>query len=445
MKGHGQQASPIQDVSNRTIRRTQRDSNAQVIPLNRVLIAGAGAEVDLGFRSGPSFTQDTFYRQKVILYDALANFYQNRLGSARSELIPMSYKKVFLSNPRGEAFKKLVSNLVKDAPDYLSNVLKKPFGTDSNDVGLTDVDYEILYRELIIESDDTDAVRRQSMALKSIPDDAHFGILEQYYSALINPNRHSIRFWKLVNFYWSAFFSIALPITDGLYGKIDSYNKNRYAYVLEHLDDTVHTMFGSDHVTQKTSANCYYSALRDKFDMVITTNYTPYAASIVSCDDSRIAWLAGRLSQFEHLPGLEYVDYSSSGKTLEGDVFVFPYLLCQSPVKPIISIAQIDEFARAADVLRATDEIVVLGYSFCNEDAHINSMVGEALRSGKPNKLVFFRYTPKDETSFDQSEALSELARKLRIPKSLAKEKVVLEPISDCGSKNFLDYCSAWG
>ena len=413
--------------------------------MKRVLIAGAGAEVDLGFESGPSFTQDTFYRQKDILYNVLTSFYQNRLGSSRDEFIPTSYKPVFLSNPRGEAFKKLVSNLVKDAPDYLVKVLNKSFDTVSNEENLTAADYEALYKVLVVESDDTDATRRQNVTLKSVPGDAHFGILEQYYSALINPNRHSIRFWKLVNFYWSAFFSIALPITDDFYGKLDSYNENRYAYVLAHLNDTVHKMFDRNHITQRTSVDCYYSALHEKFDTVITTNYTPYAASIVDCDDSRVAWLAGRLSQFEHLPEFEYVDYSSADRNLEAGACVFPYLLCQSPVKPVISIRQVEEFAKAANALRDADEIVVLGYSFCNEDAHISSMVGEALRGEKPKKLVYFSYVDKTEPSFDHDKALSDLAKRLRIAERLAKERIELVPIENCKSPSFLEHCDDWG
>lgn len=412
--------------------------------MKRVLIVGAGAEVDLGFKSGPSFTQDTFYRQKDILYGALNDFYQTRLGSSRSELIPTSYKPVFLSNSRGEAFKKLVSNLVKDAPEYLFKVLGKSFDTIRNEENLTTDDYEILYKELIIESDDTDATRRQSVTLKSIPDDAHFGVLEQYYSALINPNRHSIRFWKLVNFYWSAFFSIALPITNGFYGKLDSYNENRYAYVLAHLNDAVHKMFDRNHVAQRTSAGCYYSALRGKFDMVITTNYTPYAASIVDCNDSRIACLGGRLSQFEHLPEFEYVDYSNKDRDLEDGACVFPYLLCQSPVKPVISIAQIDEFAKAARALRDADEIVVLGYSFCNEDAHISSMVGEALRDGRAKKLTYFSYWSDSNPSFDRATASAELARKLRVSNESATEKIEVVPVANCRSQEFVSRCEEW-
>lgn len=305
-------------------------------------------------------------------------------------------------------------------------------------------EYERLFNELIIESDDSDATRKQSVTLRYIPNDIHFGLLEQYYSALIEPNRHSTRFWKLVNFYWSAFFSIALPITDGIYESKDSYNENRYAYVLAHLNDAIDAIFDQTRTADKVSTSCYYSKLQGKFDEVLTTNYTPYAASVVGFDDSRISWLAGRLSQFEHLPELEFTDYSASDKRIGDNDFVFPYLLCQSPVKPVISLAQIREYAKAADALKEADEIVVLGYSFCNEDAHISSMVGESLRSNKTRKLVYFRHESENTPPSNRDSELSELAKKLRISESLAKERIELEPISNCESEGFQKRCSEW-
>lgn len=410
--------------------------------MNRVLIVGAGAEVDLGFKSGPDFTQDTFYRQKVVLYNALADFYEGRLGASRDGQIPVSYKPAFLTSSSGKAFRDLVKKISVDNPVFLSKTLGKSLDEICDDSTYSSIDYKTLFTELIVESDEADALHKHRIALRSIPQDAHFGILEQYYSELLEPNKHEVRFWKLVNFYWSAFFSIVLPITDGLYEGFDQYCQNRYAFVLEHLDEAIHEMFREDHVLEKTSDGCYYSRLRGKFSQVLTTNYTPYAASVVGCDDTRIAWLGGRLSHFEHLPELEYVDYSKS--KMSGTDFFFPYLLCQSPVKPLISLAQIEEYSKAAEALRAAEEIVVLGYSFCNEDAHIGSMVGEALRGGVTRRLVYFSYTPKDGTTVNHEKIMAEISRKLRIPASLAQDKVKVVPVADCNSREFGRLCDAW-
>lgn len=412
--------------------------------MNRVLIAGAGAEVDLGFRSGLDFTQDTFYRQKLILYNALADFYEGRLGASRDGQIPVSYKPAFLTNSAGAAFRNLVKRISRDNPMFLSKTLGKSLDELCDESAYSSADYKKLFTELIVESDDADALYKHRIALKSIPSDAHFGILEQYYSELLEPNKHEVRFWKLVNFYWSAFFSIVLPITDGLYEGSDQYCQNRYAFVLEHLDDAIHEMFREDHILDKTFDGCYYSKLRDKFSQVLTTNYTPYAASVVGCDDARIAWLGGRLSQFEHLPELEFIDYSKDNSHMSKTDFFFPYLLCQSPVKPLISLAQVEEYSKAAQALKAAEEIVVLGYSFCNEDAHISSMVGEALRGGLTRRLVYFSYTPKDGATVNHDKTMTEISRKLRVPIALAQDKVKVVPVADCNSKEFGRLCNAW-
>lgn len=408
--------------------------------MNRVLIAGAGAEVDLGFRSGIRFTQDTFYRQKVRLYNALGDFYERRLDLSCGQLIPSSYEPAFLFNSNGAAFKRLIANLAKDDSSFLTETLEKSLEYVEDDSSYSSEDYKKLFKKLIVETDDSDAISKQEAVLNSIPPDTHFGVLEQYYSEMLNPEGHKRRFWKLVNFYWSAFFSIVLPITDDLYNHLSSYKENRYAYILLNLDRVVHEVFDVDGAMRKTEKDCYYAALRGKFSNVITTNYTPYAASVVDCDNSFVAWLGGRLSQFEHLPELEFTDYSLGENHLKDDEFVFPYLLCQSPVKPVISLAQIDEYAKAAAALRTADEIVVLGYSFCNEDAHISSMVGEALRSESAKALVYFSHATEGEAS----TGIVELATKLRISESLAHDKIQIVPLESSSSKEFRNRCDAW-
>lgn len=412
--------------------------------MNRVLIAGAGAEVDLGFKSGPDFTQDTFYRQKIGLYNALADFYKGRLGTSRDGCIPVSYKPAFLTNSGGTAFRNLVKNIAKDNPAFLSKTLAKSLEDVCDESLYTSDDYKKLFKELIVESDDTDTLNKHRVALRSIPSDAHFGLLEQYYSELANPNKHEVRFWKLVNFYWSAFFSIALPITDGLYGESDEYWRNRYIFVLEHLDEAIHGMFDKDSILEKTFDRCYYSKLRGKFSQILTTNYTPYAASVVECDSARIAWLGGRLSQFEHLPELEFIDYCEADKRMSRTDFFFPYLLCQSPVKPLISLAQIEEYSKAARALRSAEEIVVLGYSFCTEDVHISSMVGEALRGRTTGRLVYFSHIRDDRAPFDHDKIMEDVAKRLRIPIALAQDKIDVVPVTDCTSIGFESYCDAW-
>ena len=404
------------------------------------MFVGAGAEVDLGFKSGSRFTQDTFYCQKNTLYKALDDFYRDRLGKSRDGLVPAKYEPAFLFNSTGRAFKDLVQNLVRDNSSFVFDLLDKTLEEIYDVKNYSPDDYRKLFASIVVES--TTGASANDMS-RSIPKDSHFGILEQYYSELLDPNAHLLRFWKLVNFYWSAYFSIALPITNKLYAGNRAYEDSRYAFVLGNLDDTVHRMYDDCNIKSAVDVDCYYSALQGKFDHVITTNYTPYAATVVGGDESRISWLGGKLSQFEALPDLEFVDYSKCDNHIEGSDFVFPYLLCQSPVKPVISLAQVNEFAKASRALGLSNELVVLGYSFCNEDAHICSMIGESLRNNSGRKLIYFQYCTGD-TTFSTAKAKADLEKKLRIGGTVLDRQVEIVPIQDCASEEFAKRCATW-
>ncbi len=408
--------------------------------MSRALIVGAGAEVDLGFKSGPSFIQDTFYCQKNALYRALNKFYAGRLGKNCDDAKPTKYEPAFLFNSNGRAFKDLVQNLARDNSAFVFDLLGKSL-EDIRDVSkYPPADFKNLFDHVIVEGA---ASQKSGVMVDSIPKDSHFGILEQYYSELLKPNAHLVRFWKLLNFYWSAFFSIATPITDSLYDGKRSYEENKYEYTLEHLNDVISVMFSDGHIKQTLGSESYYSALRGKADWVLTTNYTPYAAAIVDGNESQISWLSGKLSQFEHLPDLEFVDYSLPGHSIKPNDFVFPYLLCQSPVKPVISLAQVDEYAKASEALRNSDEIAVLGYSFCKADAHICSMVGESMRSNDRRKLVYFSYVDKD-SEFNKEEIAVDLQKKLRVAQTIVDNQIEILQVSDFRSAEFVERCEAW-
>lgn len=154
--------------------------------------------------------------------------------------------------------------------------------------------------------------------------------------------------------------------------------------------------------------------------------------------------MSGSLAQFEHLGNLEFMDYSNPGLHIGESDFVFPYLLCQSPVKPVISLNQVIEFGRAAEALINASEIVVLGYSFCEEDAHICSMVGEVLRGGRVKKLTYFSYRSNPNSSFDRAAVLTQLARRLRVSNDIAAERIEVVPVANCHSREFASRCEEW-
>ena len=408
--------------------------------MNRVLLAGAGAEVDLSLPSGPNFTRDTFYCQKTNMYKALKSFYSNRLGKSEHDRIPIKYDPAFLFNTRGRAFRNLIENLMNCCPSVVCDLLDKSQEDCGKFEDLNKDDLKTLFNALVVEGDGCCKKTARGIA---IPNEAHFNILEDYYSNLLRPNENNVRFWKIVNFYWSAFFSILLPITDILYSSFGMYLSDKYGYVLPHLDDVVHRVFDVDELLRLLPEQCYYKKLSGLFDVVLTTNYTPYVSSVVNFERARCIRLSGCLSQFEHLDMLEFEDYSTADKHIDEASFIFPYLLCQSPVKPIISQNQIMEFASAVTAMRNADEIVVLGYSFCDQDSHIASMVGKAIRDKSDLRLVNFCYRDDLTVGFDCKEEKLNLAGKLRIPES-ALTRIDVVPVRNYETKSFLRLCEKW-
>ena len=73
-----------------------------------------------------------------------------------------------------------------------------------------------LYDALIKEaSRDSLAIQKlKDHLLKDLPEDAYFGTIEGYFSSLLNPSRRNKAFWKLINYYWSAFFAVSAPLIE---------------------------------------------------------------------------------------------------------------------------------------------------------------------------------------------------------------------------------------
>ena len=42
-----------------------------------------------------------------------------------------------------------------------------------------------------------------------------YGILEKYFYTVINPKKYGpINYWKLINYYWQAYFSVIIPMCE---------------------------------------------------------------------------------------------------------------------------------------------------------------------------------------------------------------------------------------
>ena len=247
--------------------------------------------------------------------------------------------------------------------------------------------------------------------------DIHYGYLEQYYSALIDLKKDKAtnsRQWTLINFYWSCYFAILEPLLKTLGGSEkdalpkELKTKEDYFEVLDHLPELTKILWTLRFLENREQGDekelHYYEALTGVFDYVMTTNYTPLILQVFPKNgeggnaqlEGKVIRLSGSLAQFERRDTLmvDSLDQSLTGWKADRSLY-FPFLMSQSPVKPMINTVQLRQYARALDALDKTDELVVLGYSFTKNDEHVVTIVREWL-SGKVERgsrtLVYLAY-----------------------------------------------------
>lgn len=133
----------------------------------------------------------------------------------------------------------------------------------------------------------------------------------------------------------------------------------------------------------------------------ITTNYTKFAEKILQLDRQRISYLHGELTLFEELETKKIGEIDS----LDWTKTIFPYLLVQSGVKPIISPYQIEEFNKAKRCVEDSDYLIVIGYGANSDDEHIVNFLRWRLDIGKP--IIYFIHD-RDETDIMTKEKETE-------------------------------------
>ena len=371
----------------------------------RCLLVGAGAESAYGLPTGNQFTWETCYTKNAQLYAALGEYYSARLGSER---LPNRYERQFLYRATNQQFKLLIAGMLPDQIDLDSEGAKSLDSLLGDDwlldqalyerakaSGLSQKQYEHLFKELIASSDDSSAQRNLiNFAREKLPQDSYFGTIESYFSSLIDPVHRSGQFWKLINYYWTAFFAVASPLLKSRYSNSPDFKKEGlYAFTLNRLNDVVGEIGGLWETIEQPGGS-YYELLTGDFNAVITTNYTGLC-NILAPDIAPVH-ISGAIWQFEAPESLSIRDIR---KEPVGDSeFVFPYLLTQAPIKPIIGWSEADDLRQTLNVLDDTVSLFVLGYSFCSSDAHVASLVGSWLK-GEPERQLHFFYHAGLETS----------------------------------------------
>ena len=266
----------------------------------------------------------------------------------------------------------------------------------------------------------------------------YYGTLESLYANLLTPKENPGKFWRLINFYWSAFFSIVFPLLEGERGFDACPNlESKYSYVLNNLNWIVERLWSEDYLDDYGNGNSYYSAMRGAFDYVLITNYTPVCRLVLkgeADERKRTIYLAGSLAQFESAVSFDTFDLSEcGGKKGIADIEVpFPFLMTRSPIKPIINTCQLRAYSAALGALDQCDELVVLGYSFSDDDAHIAAIVRDYLRNGK---MTYFAYSSNEQ--LDLSKIYSDLAKRLRVDETYLRDCCEIRRVKNYKSKGF--------
>ena len=160
----------------------------------------------------------------------------------------------------------------------------------------------------------------------------------------------------------------------------------------------------------------YYSVLNKAFpnsDIAIkaamTTNYTPFVRRYF---EDKAIYLAGELRMFEEIKTMHV------GKYDECVGAVFPFMQTQAVVKPIISKYQMEQYSQAISVLERKEGeenyLVVIGFSFCENDSHIMGIVRDSLLDGGITKIVYYKYCD-DPGKFTQDEEKKKGLEALRL------------------------------
>lgn len=409
---------------------------------NLCLLVGSGAEAGIPFNLpiGNAFTWKTCYTKNTALYKALDAFYGARLPKKSGERdLPLKYQGLFLYEKTNPEFKKLVAAIAqeeKEGPETLRDFLDPFFSWDSEKIDefaskarsckLGDESYGAIFDQLIADAGDGISSRSSAIrALKTLPKDAYFGTIETYFSSILNPARRNRQFWKLVNYYWSAFFSVAEPLIRRAYsGEKELTEKELYTFTLENLSEVVYRISEPTLFNSKEIRGTYYGQLKGHFDSVITTNYTSLSCLL----GTEPIYISGSLRKFESPESLTVRDIVDT--PVANDEFVFPYLMTQAPIKPIICAEQVKDLVRMYEALEGADDLVVLGYSFCPSDAHVASIVGSWL-CGKASRRLHFFFHAREPS--DVAPNAGDICKLLRINVCYS-ERILTYPSSEIKS-----------
>lgn len=398
---------------------------------NIAFFFGAGAESSFGLPLGSQYTTETIMSKRSKMMDALSVFY-----SQNESTLAQQYQKRSLYTANSNTFRSIVllalmdmdaSNLTNENPLYkqlkVIEKLRKDQKVDDDIYHeiLKNDDFHGFVKDIINEIYiDMDTIDQRNNHYKEMLDHfSYYGTIEKDFSTIINPHKAGIvRFWRLINYFWSAYFSILFP-TLKLSSKYKNIGEsNDYNEVLKELAGISRYIFSDSYkkeIESKMQAS-YYGIISSKYksSYAITTNYTPFLSL---SDFENTIYLAGKLSQFEVPEELRIVDFSNTQSVVNiDDKILFPYIATQAPVKPIIDYTQLQEYSSFIKVLEEINTLVIIGYNINENDNHINALLRSFVTNDGDAKIIYAHYAKDNDPDCDKEK--DKILDKLKINKS---------------------------
>lgn len=402
---------------------------------------GAGAEAVFKMPLGAQYTLDTILSKRSQMMSALKVFYGDRTNAYSSNHVVQH-----LFSDDSHTFREIVHRAARalwDSENKMDSDSKRVVELskyDPKDTAAAKTFFEEVKKVFEYVVIDIDKPRDSSKRPQYIKEDgspysslmdkfSYYGSVEKDFSTIINPKEAGThRFWRLINYFWSAYFSIIIPVFDLSlkYLNNEEYNKNKYAYILTNLDEVVKYIYSDEFRSEidKKYQSSYYSKLKRAFpnSTAVTTNYTPF---LEFAEFAETIFLAGKLSQFEIPEELRVIEIG--GNEDIANKFIFPYMSTQAPLKPIVDCVQLKEYSKFINTLGNTDVLVIIGYNINDNDNHINALLRNFLIRKPTNRIVFSQFV-KVVDEFDQESTISSVAKKLRITSKATNDQITAIP-----------------
>ena len=404
---------------------------------------GAGAEAVFDMPLGAQYTLDTILSKRSQMMAALKDFYSDRTNDYSSNHV---VRHLFTDD--SHTFREIVHRAARTLWECESNMdsnskrIVELSKYDPKDTAAAKAFFEEVKKVFDYVVIDIDKPRDTSKRPQQIKKDgspystlldkfSYYGSVEKDFSTIISPKEAGThRFWRLINYFWSAYFSIIIPVLDLSlkYRNNKEYIKNKYMYILTNLDEVVRYI-SSDEFRSEIAPkyqNSYYCKLKQAFpnSTAITTNYTPF---LEFAKFEETIFLAGKLSQFEIPEELRVIEIGDNEDI--ANKFIFPYMSTQAPLKPIVDCVQLKEYSKFIDTLDNTDVLVIIGYNINDNDNHINALLRDFLIRKPTNRIAFSQFV-KVVDEFDQERTISSVAKKLRITSEATKDQITAIPNS---------------